>query len=191
MNGIRIDCGEVYLREFVAADLDGFHALTWQPEIYEYLPGWNVSKEQRTDWFMNYEMPENGQFIATVSDGGDVGELRLRLAMILKETGELIGWCCSGPKDELPSPNREIMYAISKEHRGKGYTTRAAQGMIGYLFECTNVEVLSAVALLGNAASNRVIEKCGFRSEGSVEIDDEPYHYYRLEKEDWLEGQSE
>ncbi|REE91387.1 RimJ/RimL family protein N-acetyltransferase [Paenibacillus taihuensis] len=183
---IRIECEDVYLREFEAADLEAFHSLTWQPEIYEYLPGWNVSLEQRTDWFMNYELPENAEFFQAVADGRDVGELRLRLAIILRETGELIGWCCSGIKDELPPQNREVMYAISRDHRGKGYTTQAARGMIGYLFAHTNVQVLNAVALLGNAASNRVIRKCGFEGVGKIEIDGEAYKYYRLEKRDWL-----
>jgi len=82
------------------------------------LPGWNVSKEQREDWYINYEIPENKQFLNAVSKSEEIGELRLRLGIILKETGKFIGWCCSGIKDEMPPPNREIMYAISKDHRG-------------------------------------------------------------------------
>lgn len=65
---------------------------------------------------------DNKQFFDAVSQSKDIGELRLRLGIILKETGEFIGWCCSGIKEELPAPNREIMYAISKDHRGKGLT---------------------------------------------------------------------
>ncbi|KQN97129.1 GNAT family N-acetyltransferase [Paenibacillus sp. Leaf72] len=184
-NAFTIDCKDVILREFLATDLDHFHSLTWQPEIHEYLPGWNVSKEQRKDWFINYEIPENKQFFNTVSKGEDIGDLRLRLGIILKETGEFIGWCCSGMKDELPPPNREIMYAISKDHRGKGYTTQASQGMTNYLFENTNVEVLSAIALLDNVPSNRVIDKCGFNFQSMIEIDNEKYNYYKLDKKDW------
>ena len=39
--------------------------------------------------------------------------------VFIKETDEFIGWCCTGIKDELPSPNREIMYAISSEFQRK------------------------------------------------------------------------
>ncbi len=182
---IKIDCKDVLLREFRAADLEPFHSLTWQPEIYEYLPGWNVSKEQREDWLLNYEIPENKQFFKAVAQGEDIGDLRLRLGIILKETGELIGWCCSGIKDELPPPNREIMYAISKDHRGKGYTTQAAQGMIHYLFTNANVEALSAIALVMNIPSNKVIQKCGFHFQGTIELDNEKYNYYQLERKEW------
>lgn len=180
-----IDCKDVILREFIVTDLDEFHSLTWQPEIHEYLPGWNVSKEQRKDWFMNYEIPENKQFFNAVSNGEDIGDFRLRLGIISKDTGDFIGWCCSGMKDELPPPNREIMYAISKDHRGKGYTTQASQGIINYLFENTNVEVLNAIALLSNVASNKVIQKCGFNFQGIIEIDNEKYNYFKLDKIDW------
>ncbi|WP_342438419.1 GNAT family N-acetyltransferase [Paenibacillus sp. FSL L8-0436] len=184
-NTFIIDCKDVILREFKVADLDKFHSLTWQPEIHEYLPGWNVSKEQREDWLTNYEIPENKQFLHAVSEGGDIGELRLRLGIILKETGELIGWCCTGLKDELPPPNREIMYAISKDHRGKGYTTQAAQGIVKYLFENTNVGVLNAIALLINLPSSRVIQKCGFDFQGVIGIDNDRFNYYKLDKKDW------
>lgn len=181
-----IRCKDVILREFVADDLEKFHSLTWQPEIYHYLPGWNVPFEQRKDWFLNYEIPENKRFLSAVSKGGDIGDLRLRLGIFLRETGELIGWCCTGIKDELPPPNREIMYAISKDHRGKGYTTQATQGLISYLLENTNARVLNAVALLSNVASNKVIQKCGFNLQGIIEMDDEPYNYYTLQKKEEL-----
>jgi RimJ/RimL family protein N-acetyltransferase len=184
-NYFTIDCKDVYLREYILDDLEKFHSLTWQPEIHEYLPGWNVSKEQRENWFIHYEIPGNEQFLNAVSEGGGIGELRLRLGIILKGTGDFIGWCCTGIKDELPTPNREIMFAISKDHRGKGYTTQAAQGLIKYLFENTNVEVLNAIALLRNVSSNRVIQKCGFNFQNNIEFDNERYNYYRLRKSEW------
>jgi len=112
MMEFKIECEDILLVEFRPEDFDHFHALTWQPEIYRYLPGWNVSKDQRKDWFFNYEIQENKQFLNMVAaEGASIGELRLRLGIILKETGEFIGWCTTGIKEELPSPNREIVYA--------------------------------------------------------------------------------
>ncbi|NUU60710.1 GNAT family N-acetyltransferase [Paenibacillus agri] len=185
-NTFSIDCQDIILREYIVTDLDAFHSLTWQPEIHEFLPGWNVAKEQREEWLIHYEIPENGQFLKAVAEGGDIGELRLRLGIVLKETGELIGWCASGIKDELPAPNREIMYAISRDHRGKGYATQAVQGMVQYLFEHTNVEVLTAIALLINLPSNRVIQKSGFQLQGIIEIDNESYKHYKLDRQNWV-----
>lgn len=181
-NIFTIDCEDVILREFTVNDLDDFHSLTWQPEIYKYLPDWNVSKEQRKDWLVNYEIPENKQLLDAISQGFDIGDLRLRLGIILKETQEFIGWCCSGIKEELPPPNREIVYAISKDYRGKGYTTQATKGMINYLFENSNIEMLSSISLLDNISSNKVIEKSGFIFQNIIKIDDKEYIYYQLHK---------
>nr|WP_261306383.1 GNAT family N-acetyltransferase [Paenibacillus andongensis] len=180
-----IVCKDVILRDFITADLDAFHSLTWQPEIHEYLPGWNVAKEQRKNWFINYEIPENEQFLNAVSQGSIIGDLRLRLGIVLKNTGEFIGWCCTGIKDELPAPNREIMFAISKDYRGQSYTTQATQGLIKFLFKYTDVEELSAIALLRNTPSNRVIQKSGFSFKSTVDIENEKYYYYKITKSTW------
>ncbi|WP_440961887.1 GNAT family N-acetyltransferase [Paenibacillus nitricinens] len=177
-----IECKDILLREFSLEDLDEFHALTTQPEIIEFLPDWNVPKEQRLDWLINYEIKENQQFLQAVSADGNIGELRLRLGIILKETNEFIGWCCTGMKDELPAPNREIMYAISKDHRGKGYTTQAAKGLIKFLFEHTSNDVLNAIALVHNTPSIRVIQKCDFDLINEITIENESYNYYQLSK---------
>ncbi|WP_235947754.1 GNAT family N-acetyltransferase [Paenibacillus glycinis] len=189
MNGIiendneafRIDCGAVVLRLFKPEDLDDFHAVTHEPEIVRYLPGWNAeTKEIRADWLLHYEIPGNERFLQAVREGRDIGELQLRLAVTLKETGQFVGWVCSGIKDELPPPNREIMYGISNAHGGRGYATLAAAGMIRYLFGRGLADELNALALPHNTASNRVIAKCGFRAAGSITIDGEAYHHYKL-----------
>ena len=86
-----------------------------------------------------FSYKSNKEFLETVPN---IQNQLLFLGIILKETNEFIGWCCTGLKDELPPPNREIAYAISKNYRSKGYTTQAAQGLIRCLFENTNIEVL-------------------------------------------------
>ncbi|ALP38220.1 hypothetical protein ASL14_20630 [Paenibacillus sp. IHB B 3084] len=182
---LTIECKDIILREYQLEDLNELHELTWQPEIYEFLPGWNVEKEVRLDWLKNYEIPENNQFLKRVEEGLKVGDLRLRLGIVLKETGKFIGWCCSGIKDDLPASNREIMYGISKDHRSKGYTTQAVQGIIQYLFDNTEIKELNAIALLENGASNRVIQKSNFKFVGEIEIDDEIYNHYKIHKIDF------
>lgn len=177
-----IDCKDIYLREYRPEDLQKLQEITWQPEVYEFLPGWNATVEERALWLTQYEIPENQNFKQAVLAGGDIGDLYLRLAIVLKENDEFIGWCCSGIKDELPAPNREIMYGISKHFRNRGYTTQAVKGITQYLFENTNVEVLNAIALLTNQASNKVIQKCKFEYLNRIEIENEPYNHYQLLK---------
>lgn len=184
-NLFTIECKDIILREYRYEDLDDIHTLTWQPEIYEFLTGWNVSKEQRKEWLLNYELKENQQFLKAVAKDGDVKDLRLRLGIILKETGAFIGWCCTGMLDISPHPGREIMYGISKSHRNKGYTTQAAQGLIEYLFDNTNVQILIAIALIRNTPSNRVIQKCGFEFQSVFEHEKKKFNYYIMSKTDY------
>ncbi|OAX49115.1 GNAT family N-acetyltransferase [Paenibacillus sp. AD87] len=177
-----IECKDIYLREYRLEDLKKLQEITWQPEVYKFLPGWNAAVEDRALWLTQYEIPENQNFKQAVLAEGDIGDLCLRMAIVLKENDEFIGWCCSGIKDELPAPNREIMYGISKHFRNRGYTTQAVQGITQYLFENTNVEVLNAIALLTNQASNKVIQKCNFEWLNLIEIENEPYNHYQLLK---------
>ncbi|WFR61458.1 GNAT family N-acetyltransferase [Paenibacillus amylolyticus] len=175
-----IDCKDIYLREYRLEDLEKLQEITWQPEVYEFLPGWNALIEERALWLAEYEIPENQRFKQAVMAGGDIGDLYLRMVIVLKENDEFIGWCCSGIKDELPAPNREIMYGISKDFRNRGYTTQALKGMTEYLFEHTNVEILNAIALTTNQASNKVIQKCDFEPLTLIEIENELYNHYQL-----------
>ncbi|MDM5333080.1 GNAT family N-acetyltransferase [Ureibacillus composti] len=178
-----IDCGEIILREYRVEDADAIYEITSQPEVYEFLPDFKTTREQRLDWVTNYEIPSNKRFLSAVPNIEN--QTYLRLGMILKETGEFIGFCMTGIKDELPTPNREIAYAISKYYRNKGYTTKAVIGLINYLFENTNVEQLNAVALTRNIRSNRVIQKTGFKLISELEINNELHYHYTLLKEDW------
>lgn len=178
-----IECEDILLREYMVEDLDAIFKITHEPEIRQFLPGWDVSREQRLEWLTNYEIVENRQFLQAVHDGGDVGQLRLRLAIVLKETGECIGWCNTGPKEELPPPNREIMYGISNQYYNKGYTTQAVRALIHYLFWNTNEGELNAIALVHNHASNKVIQKSGFTYMGEIELEQERHHLYKLRRE--------
>ncbi|MBU3154347.1 GNAT family N-acetyltransferase [Clostridium estertheticum] len=181
-NVFTIECKNIILKEFELTDLDEIYDLTLQHEITDFLPDWIATKEKRREWLVNYEIKENTEFLEVVPN---IKGHTLRLGIVLKETNQIIGWCCSGLKDKLPLPNREIAYAISKNYRNKGYTTEAAQGLIKYLYESTNLETLNAIALTYNKSSNRVIEKCGFNFISNIHIENQEFYYYKLSKVQW------
>jgi ribosomal-protein-alanine N-acetyltransferase len=182
-NLFTIDCGDILLREFRVEDIDAIYELTSQPEVYEFLPDWKSTKEQRLDWVTNYEIPSNKEFLSAVPNID--GQNYLKLGVILKETGEFIGFCNTGIKDELPEPNREIVYAISKHYKNRGYATKGVKGLINYLFENTNVELLNTVVLRHNVGSNKVIQNSGFTFKGDIEIEHQQHYHYILHKQQW------
>lgn len=184
----KIDCGDIYLQEFSVSDAESIYNISNQEEIFTFLPDWRTTKKQRVDWVTNYEIPANKAFIDAVEKTSDIDNHFLKLGVFIQKTDEFIGWCCTGIKDELPFPNREIMYAISNRYQNKGYATKACKGLINYLFINSNLETINAVALISNISSNKVIEKCDFIYRGKQTIENELYNHYILNKSEWLKS---
>ena len=60
----------------------------------------------------------------------------------------------------------EIGYGINQPHEGKGYATEAVDAMVHWAFLQQGVVCVEAETESGNAASQRVLAKCGFRHTG-------------------------
>lgn len=111
------------------------------------------------------------------------------LAIVLKESGEVIGNIlqCNGTNRYMNTV--EVGYAIGKKYWNKGYMSEALKAMIDLLFE-SGVHKVNACHIPENIASGRVMQKCGMKYEGR-KIDDLFYHgrywdtlnYYIINKE--------
>jgi RimJ/RimL family protein N-acetyltransferase len=172
---------DVILREFVLGDLDAFCTVTAEPHIREFLPDWHVDKETRRVWLRDYEIPGSRKFLEAVAQGGNVGDRMLRLAVIERSSRHFVGWCCTGIKDELPQPNREIVYGLSAACRGQGYMTQAVTALADWLFAHTDIRLLHGLARPNNTASNRVLQKCGFERLGEIMLEDGHFLHYALD----------
>ncbi len=62
----------------------------------------------------------------------------------------------------------EIGYVLAPGERNKGYCTETVQLMIDYLFLLKDVERIQASTHFDNKASQRVLEKTGFKGEGII-----------------------
>lgn len=60
----------------------------------------------------------------------------------------------------------EIGYGVEAEYEGRGYATEALRGMCAWAFEQSGVTLVEAETAPDNAASRRVLEKCGFVPNG-------------------------
>jgi ribosomal-protein-alanine N-acetyltransferase len=74
----------------------------------------------------------------------------------------------------------EIAYAILPQHQGRGYATAAARAMVDYAFRSEEVRMVIAHTLPDGAASQRVLQKAGFRHVGEV-VDPEDGLVWRFE----------
>ena len=62
----------------------------------------------------------------------------------------------------------EIGYGIDEAWQGRGYATEAVQGALRWAFRHPEVAAVEAETDPDNAASQRVLEKCGFQPNGTV-----------------------
>jgi len=103
-------------------------------------------------------------FIFEARKGNALGE-HLALAITPRaKPNELIGMV-SAHKQATGVPF--IGYWLGTPHWGKGYATEAVQGLIDSLFSLIDLPAIEADTRVINPASRRVLEKSGFRSEGS------------------------
>jgi [ribosomal protein S5]-alanine N-acetyltransferase len=86
-------------------------------------------------------------------------------AIELKSNDELIG--ATGCR-WASHPNRcmEFGYWLAEPMWGRGLATEAARALVSHVFSEYPIERVQAHFLEGNAASGRVLEKAGLRSEG-------------------------
>jgi ribosomal-protein-alanine N-acetyltransferase len=87
--------------------------------------------------------------------------------------------------------NTEIGYIVDSAYRKKGAASEAARLMVEYLFKNKVIERIEAGADVENVASQRVLEKCGFKCEGTMRKARfvggvyRDYLLYSILREDW------
>jgi ribosomal-protein-alanine N-acetyltransferase len=110
---------------------------------YDYL-----GQRSRTEIEKSYENspPEKRKFFIEKKDGTKIGVINHSL------TGELL----------------EIGFTIIPSERGKGYCSEAVIIMVDYLFLAKDIVRMQARTGTRNLASQRVLEKAGFRKEGVI-----------------------
>jgi RimJ/RimL family protein N-acetyltransferase len=92
-----------------------------------------------------------------------------------------------------PTRLMEIGYDIIPSERGKGYGTEAVQIMVDYLFLSKDIFRIQAVTNVGNKASQSVLEKVGFKKEGTlrkvgyVRGERTDAYIYSILREEWKE----
>jgi len=87
------------------------------------------------------------------------------------DPSELVGW--GGFKGPPENGVVEVGFEIAEARRGRGLATAATQAMLTEAFADELVRAVIAHTLPERNASNRVLEKAGFRFAGEAQEDDE------------------
>ena len=112
---------------------------------------------------------------------------------IEKKDGTKVGWITHFYLLHPLGRLLEIGYSVLPNERGKGYCTEAVNIMVDYLFLSKDTMRIQAIADVRNLASQKVLEKAGFKREGrlrktgfirGVWTDD---YLYSIIREEWKE----
>jgi len=122
------------------------------PDFFgEYNPIWQTSKTDMEKSYENRNSSETKTFIIEKKDGSKIGYI-IHFNVVWDGIGKLA----------------TIAYSLEPTERGKGYGTEAAQIIVDYLFLCKEIPCIQATAHIKNIASQRVLEKVGFKKEGII-----------------------
>ncbi len=166
---IFVETPRLLLRELVPDDAPGMFALDSDPAVLRFLgtpPQTSIEESRAVIEFVRVQYQENG-----------IG----RWAVILKETGEFIGWC--GLKLIRETINghtnyHDLGYRFRQEFWSQGYGFEAAKACRDYAFDTMQLPVIYAIAKKGNVASCRILEKTGFLFQEMYVDDGEEIAWY-------------
>ena len=108
-----------------------------------------------------FETPEDARETVKflISQYGSAGGPQV-YAVITKDRGDNIGYVQLCP---VGDGRWEIGYHIAKAYTGKGYATEAVRAFLLVITRRVGASEVYGIRLRENAASGRVLEKCGFR----------------------------
>ncbi|PBB04662.1 MULTISPECIES: GNAT family N-acetyltransferase [Salimicrobium] len=149
----------VKLREMKEKDWVDVHEYASQEKVCQYQP-WGPNSEQETRNFVKQ----------VICDAKKVNRSRFVFAIIVKESGEMIG---AGEVNIRDYTNRigEIAYIINPKYWGLGYATEAAKPLITFGFNQLNLHRIFATCDPRNIGSSKVLEKTGMTKEGRIRED--------------------
>ncbi len=159
------------LRRFTLEDAPHIFELDNTPGVMTYLPfpipqNLEQSREMLQSIIQEYE---------------DFGVSRLIIE--LQSTGEFIGWAglkfCTNVMNGH-SNYYDVGYRLLPKHWGKGYATEAARASVEYGFQQLKLPTLNAMAMHGNEASKRVLEKSGLRYVNDFMCNGEPHWWFEM-----------
>ena len=149
-----LETARLRLREFTPADAEALEAVLGDPVAMQYYPA-PFSQAEVNDWIRRnrarYFDPGFGLW-----------------AMLLKESGELIGDCGCFIRELQGNVEFELGWHVRRDLWGRGYATEAARYCIEYAFSTLAAERMIALIRPANIGSCRVAEKNGMRCERMI-----------------------
>jgi RimJ/RimL family protein N-acetyltransferase len=176
-----LETQRLVLRRFTADDVDHLYELNGDPDVMRYLSGGKPTPREEVEnriipFFLSfYERDDGLGFWAAET----------------KSAGEFLGWFHLRP---AAAGAVDLGYRLRKAAWNKGYATEASRALVAKCFADLGVPRVVAHTMTVNAASRRVMEKCGLthvRTCHSADVPEIPGAdqgevEYGLDLADWI-----
>jgi RimJ/RimL family protein N-acetyltransferase len=126
------------------------------PELRAFMP------------FAHLPLTREGEYALVSKFQADYYAGREYVLGMMSEAGDVLGGVGLHPRVALNPRALEVGYWCHSGHWGKGWTTLAVRMLAVLAFDRFACDRLQVTYDEGNAASRRVVEKCGFPFEGVV-----------------------
>lgn len=159
------------------------------PEVHRLVNDVEIARNTLT---IPHPYPEGfaPEWIATHQEKFDKNE-EIVFGIERREDGALVGVIGVMPE---PHDMAEFGYWIGREYWNHGYASEAAAAVIDYTFRTLGVNRIEALHFVRNAASGRVMEKCGMKYEGTLRQARKKWDeyidvkVYSILRSDWASG---
>lgn len=176
-----LDIGDYILRGIRMDDAEAYYEYISDPEVTRLtsivITSFGNTKSYIPKWIERFKKKESILWaIATKSDDRVIGVCNL------------FNW-------DVESSRAEIGYHLARKYWNKGIMTATIKAITRYAFETLNFNRIEAMVMVGNSASAKVLEKVGFKKEGTLReyiFTKGKYHdywIYSLLKKEWAENQ--
>jgi ribosomal-protein-alanine N-acetyltransferase len=168
--------GRLLVREFTMSDLEPLTAMHLDPDVCRFI-GLRTPEETRdglTRWIAAYRSLGFAKW-----------------AVVLRETGDLIGRCGITPEEYEGISEPELGWTFARKHWGHGYATEAAVAVMKHWFEVLKFRRIISLIDPGNAASERVAVRIGMTFERQVQWNTKLTNLYSKSANDFARGDGE
>jgi RimJ/RimL family protein N-acetyltransferase len=152
-----VQTDRLLLRPFAATDFDALLAIQSRADVARYLY-WDPRNAAEVRETLDTKV----RATAIVAEGD-----HLSLAVVLRESGELIG-DCSLVWASAEHRQAEIGFLFHPDHHGHGYATEAAAALLALAFDGLRAHRAFGRLEARNTASARVLERLGMRKEAHL-----------------------
>ncbi len=162
---MKLETPRLILHPFTLEDLDHLANLHADPEVNRYLlPTGRWSREiiitKLKRFIAHQETHGYSKLKVSLKDGTFIGRAGFE---VWEETGET-----------------ELGYSFKREYWNQGYATEAAQTLVQWIFETTELNHVIAFAAEDNVGSRKVLEKIGMTFTDVRFVKEIPFAFYRL-----------